>query len=540
MSKLSKSPNIINNNISSIQIIKEYKNKYKKNKKIPKNKPKSKILFDNINYINNSRTKIDKLITKVSNQITKSKTLTNFNKPKNKFLIKTKKNSINASLNKNQNKNKIYILNSTKRNNILLETEKEAIYNPEPEPIPFKINKNNNINYNSIMENIFSNKIWKQNNNEILNKNKTQKNFYKNGIINISENVESFNRSINGNNFDKEIKKNKDIKLNFVLKNLDLENLIDCFNYHCIKYNDLFCLNKEDFLEMNIPIGPRNRLINFINEYIKYAKNFDLNELKKFFKNKIKNGIIINDNDNISYTIDNIDNNILKKNNKYNSYRNISNISIFNNYYGNKITNEKYKNKTKIKNNNFYMNKDKEKNKNIIDDNNSYLFHKYNSMSNLLNNNFFYRNEKNEIKVKSFGSFLTFNNDKKIEKNDSYNSPIFNKEKNRNTKKFLYKCNSMKNKHFHKKNKIKEKRKKFVDNFSNINDEVKIFENHLKEIRKKSIETNSKVENLLSKRKNSAYFVNVKNNPLKKENYNSHINSYKQKNILTFNFIHKN
>ena len=32
----------------------------------------------------------------------------------------------------------------------------------------------------------------------------------------------------------------------------------------------------------------------------------------------------------------------------------------------------------------------------------------------------------------------------------------------------------------------------------------------------------------------------VKNNPLKKENYNSRINSYKQKNILTFNFIHKN
>ncbi len=39
---------------------------------------------------------------------------------------------------------------------------------------------------------------------------------------------------------------------------------------------------------MDIPIGPRNRIINFINEYKTYGKNYDLNELKKFFKNKTK------------------------------------------------------------------------------------------------------------------------------------------------------------------------------------------------------------------------------------------------------------
>lgn len=35
-----------------------------------------------------------------------------------------------------------------------------------------------------------------------------------------------------------------------------------------------------------MPIGPRNRIYNFINEYKIYAKKYDLNELKQFFKEK--------------------------------------------------------------------------------------------------------------------------------------------------------------------------------------------------------------------------------------------------------------
>ena len=81
---------------------------------------------------------------------------------------------------------------------------------------------------------------------------------------------------------------------------------------------------------MNMPIGPRNRIYNFINEYKNYGKKYDLNELKQFFKEKTKNGIIINNNMNklrISCSENNITkyNKAQKKNNKY-----------FHSYYRNK------------------------------------------------------------------------------------------------------------------------------------------------------------------------------------------------------------
>lgn len=59
-----------------------------------------------------------------------------------------------------------------------------------------------------------------------------------------------------------------------------MENLINCFNFHYIKFRDLFQLRKHDLIEMNIPIGPRNRIINFVNEYMKFGKNYDPHQQK--------------------------------------------------------------------------------------------------------------------------------------------------------------------------------------------------------------------------------------------------------------------
>ena len=134
MSKSKKyiSPNILNDNITSYEIINDYRDKYKNiDNKISK-KPKSQILFNNINHSNKS--KINKLISKINNEITKSSL-------DNKFLIKAAKRPINKNINNLvQNKNKIYTLNDTnKNNNILLETEKETINDPKPEPLQKKI-----------------------------------------------------------------------------------------------------------------------------------------------------------------------------------------------------------------------------------------------------------------------------------------------------------------------------------------------------------------------------------------------------------------
>ena len=137
-------------------------------------------------------------------------------------------------------------------------------------------------------------------------------------------------------------------------------------------------------------------------------------------------------------------------------------------------------------------------------------------MSNLLNYNNINKNDKinirNKNNEKKNENYFTFYNDKNIK----YLFPNFqNKEYN---KKRFYKSNSMKtqNYNFRKNNyfnkKISEKRKKFVKKFSNINDEVKIFEDHLRDMRKKSQEINSRVETLLIKRRNLTCFEIIKNN----------------------------
>ncbi len=86
----------------------------------------------------------------------------------------------------------------------------------------------------------------------------------------------------------------KNDKLLFTLKTLDLENLLNEFYLNYITFNDIFLLSREDLIEMKIPIGPRNRILYFAEEYKKKAVNYDLNELIFFFQNHKE--FIINDN----------------------------------------------------------------------------------------------------------------------------------------------------------------------------------------------------------------------------------------------------
>ena len=104
---------------------------------------------------------------------------------------------------------------------------------PKPEPIPKKINYNINKNANNENENMYNC-----------------------------------------------IKEDKNIL--YLLSNLNLEKLYNIFISNYISFNDLFLLTKEDFAEMKIPIGPRNRILHFIYEYKKCAKSFDFKELSSF------------------------------------------------------------------------------------------------------------------------------------------------------------------------------------------------------------------------------------------------------------------
>ena len=529
--------NISNKDMSSPLIINRFEKKYNynKNKFLSKNM-NSQIMFNE--QFESPKNNMKPIIPIVNNE---------------NSTLKINKNPIDILSKENyfENNTKIYSFRDLNKN---FEIEKELFNKPKPEPLPIKIDKNfklNNNTYNTNSINVKNTKTithTKKNLKAYFNNAFSKKNKY-NKIINEISGYKDKNKFKNKKVFtiNKNFKffksdKNEE-KLNYILKKLELENLINVFADNCIKFRDLFQLTKIDLLEMNMPIGPRNRIYNFINEYKNYARKYDLNELKQFFKEKTKNGIIINNNMNklrISYSENNITkyNKPQKKNNKYfhSYYRNTSNISIFNNYYENKIINEKNKNQSlhiDLKNNDSISNSkikkslSKEKQNEKFDKNK--IYNKQNSMSDLYNKKNIYginkiyeeRNKNKNIQSIDMDNIFTFKYDKDtIEKNESINFDSINKKSN---KKCIFRSHSIKpqrnlsnlecnNEVKENNQKINEKRNKFFNNFCTISNQIEIFQTRLKQIRIKSQETNKKIDLLLAKRKKHLLLDGIKNN----------------------------
>ena len=74
-----------------------------------------------------------------------------------------------------------------------------------------------------------------------------------------------------------------DNKLSYTLITLGLGHLVNEFTKNMITFNDLLLLTKEDLEELKLAFGPRNRILKFSMIYKKYAKNFNMEELKAFF-----------------------------------------------------------------------------------------------------------------------------------------------------------------------------------------------------------------------------------------------------------------
>ena len=141
------------------------------------------------------------------------------------------------------------------------------------------------------------------------------KHFYTvNSHSNLNNNYRAFinnnsSHELNSNNFDfknSNVKKKINSKNNILVhKKFNDDNLLEIvFDYlgvekiyleklysNKIDFSDLLFLTKDDLKEMNIPIGPRNRLLNFIFNFTTYKENlkiekYDLNILYNYF-NKI-------------------------------------------------------------------------------------------------------------------------------------------------------------------------------------------------------------------------------------------------------------
>ena len=269
------------------------------------------------------------------------------------------------------------------------------------------ITKRTSKNFSNNNYNTTSNK--NSNNNNINNIN-YERNYENKFNIFINKTFKNEHSKQNNNINNNQIMNDK--KLMYILHNLELEELIDIFEKNYIFFDDLFLLSKEDFVEMKIPIGPRNRIINFIEKYKNFSKTYDFDELT-LFMNKYKN-ILLNTNSNIN---NNFNINVTPTtNNKYKSATNSENNQnkkSFNSqgsdFPGRGLNMSNFDEietlsprNEELKINKYFNSKPKNKNKNNINNNND---------------------KKNAI-IKDINKLINTNTNNTKSNNDKINSPI--------------------------------------------------------------------------------------------------------------------
>ena len=169
----------------------------------------------------------------------------------------------------------------------------------------------------------------KQNNSSNMPK-KTKNNIIKDNIA-INNN---FNDNQNSN------RNNIDPRLQLVFKYLSIENILPLFINNSINFNDLLLITRKDLIDLGLSMIDRNRILYFSQQFLKYAKNYSINEINSFFqKNKNLYDKAIPNKPNNS----NNQNNINNINNAYNN-----NVNIINN----NMYSESYSQRNKTKNNN--------------------------------------------------------------------------------------------------------------------------------------------------------------------------------------------
>jgi hypothetical protein len=81
----------------------------------------------------------------------------------------------------------------------------------------------------------------------------------------------------------------KDAKLEILMEALDFKEYGDIFLKNKVKFDDLFILTKEDLNELKIPLGPRNRILKFVEEFRIFnnnKENFTEKQVQRFFEMK--------------------------------------------------------------------------------------------------------------------------------------------------------------------------------------------------------------------------------------------------------------
>ena len=452
-------------------------------------KKTSKTLNNNHNKNKNTNKKINvNPYQKIGNKYILNYALDNLNKYQQNLLIKENENTkVNNPI-----KNKLKCFNDFNNyildNNININVEEKI-----PEPEPYIINK-------YVMKtHSFNNNFNKSNINININKRETSKN------------------STTSNSIKKyQTNKNIDIKLNFTLSNLELNELKNIFEEHYIFFEDLFLLTKEDFKEMKIPIGPRNRLLNFIKKYKNYAKTFDLNELS-LFMNKYKESIKSNNNTLIETPSSANDKYNTAMTTEYNKNKNYSENKELN-YSSLEERDNINQNKIKNQDNDIYLKKN-----NKIYDNLNDIISSANNMNYInceIKNNI--KDDKEDYEInENKNKIINDNNNGNISPQNIFSNSLFNdftsygasdiKESDNLNIQILNNKNEKNNINTKNNNKNKRSQSGYYKNYNNIFNEIEKYQINYEKMKKENDERNNKINSLLEKKnKNNLMYLKLK------------------------------
>ena len=131
---------------------------------------------------------------------------------------------------------------------------------------------------------------------------------------------------------------NADPRLELTLKYLDIISTLPTFTTNNIFFNDLLLLSRNDLIELGFSLVERNRILNFSQEFKKFGKKYNIQEINKFFsefqnlnmrlisfKNNNIQSIQFNEQNEIGNNyINNINNENNKSNKKKLNYNNIN------------------------------------------------------------------------------------------------------------------------------------------------------------------------------------------------------------------------
>ena len=284
---------------------------------------------------------------------------------------------------------------------------------------------------------------------------------------------------------------NIDPRLELTLTYLDINSTMPTFITNNISFNDILLLSKKDLIDLGFSLVERNRILHFSQEFKRYGKKYNIQEIENFF-NEFQN-LNMRTNSNMQSlppkqeSEKELNNNNLSKRNNYDNFDNNYNYSF---------------NNDNINSNN--------NNNNFINSNSNYLFNPDHIMNNYKDSNKI--KNKNYKQNQNFQDLLNMDNKSACNNYNEMNSSNIIRQNSKASKNSSYSKNS--------KSRLVTISKTIVPSASSSESIVQKYQNLSEEIDNYFKKYNDYKEQKKNKMKRYQIITSSSNNSKKHYNYN--------------------